>query len=54
MYKYAISFMVLAVAMGIVAEIAFRWEMKKYQKELERRNKSEKDNTVVSGGSSGE
>lgn len=42
MYKYAIGFIVLMVVMCVVADIAFRIEMKNYKKELARKWSIEK------------
>lgn len=51
MYQYIICFVIVVFAMCVIANIAFKWEMKRYKKQLERRGKSEKSDTVVVGGS---
>ena len=36
--KYFITFIAITVVMSMIADIAFRYEMKKYKEKLERRN----------------
>ena len=50
MYKYAIGFIVLMVVMCVVADVAFRIEMKNYKKELARKWNVEKGSTGDNSG----
>ena len=45
MYQYVIYFMMVVVVMCVVADVAFRIEMKNYKKELARKWNVEKGNT---------
>ena len=45
MYQYVIYFMVVVVVMCVVADVAFRIEMKHYKKKLARKWNVEKGST---------
>lgn len=50
MYQYVIYFMMVVVVMCVVADVAFRIEMKNYKKELARKWNVEKGSTGDNSG----
>ena len=50
MYQYVIYFMVVVVVMCVVADVAFRIEMKHYKKKLARKWNVEKGSTGDNSG----